>query len=986
METVSTPPARSSVAVAPLLPRLLTAPSAFLWIWVLPIAVLLLLNFRAYGIVKGDMTEDQLGRALLLGLGGLGNALIGLILFAISRLGSGRPSTTAWTGIAAIVVQVAYLWWATNWASDVIPRTWIYPQDRFVFCQFTFAMMPLFWGVLLLASTPLSGNSGRMLLVSLGVAAGAPLLLFLLAQILGRIAQTFTLRWLGTAVFITIIVVLGVLMFVGIVGALLYAFRALRRWEMEMERIAVLVFALVLPVCGLLLNRQIPFPVSFQATEVYIITAANALVMAFASFQASRRPTLSFALLWATLPFSLYFFLTFLPYTPLSIIAIIAFGSGFLILTPTVLFVLHLLLLNRARVSPHFGGGVLRRVVIAVLSFAVLPSFFVVRGLADKTALHAALDYVYAPEVKAGDVSFHSSLANLSRALRSHRDYKDGIYYPMLSDFYSWLVFDGLVLPDDKLGRLEEIFLGGKDTTTSTDPVRQHSGFGGGSVRRRTQMGKIARMPQTVDVAAVTARVHPAGEENSVVTIALTLRNHGASPAEFVQELPLPSGVFVNGFRLSVNGALVPGRIFEKKTALWVYSMIRDIERRDPGILFYNAADQLQLKVFPVAPDREQPTTVEIDFLVPVRVASTESLTGLADAAEMLRALGRLSRPQVAREELRVALAGIPPGSLPDVKREAYLEVIVDRSAGNGFDGDLGPALNSLRKKFPAVHSARVSLANYEVADLVKPLTSLDELIAAPPANYRAKLPKAGGFYADLAIACALRRHRDLDLESNDAGVPLPAWPIFVILSRHAQTRLMESSLVDAWAEIVPTVQLEEIGSDGSAVTHRAPERAAAPLVRLGRSIRPFVPHRFVHFDSGEKTLPEFFSPSKGNWLPLEGMSLQPASTPWAQAMALQSRQADYAKALGRGAEDLSAVVKASRESGVLIPSTTFIVVERAAQWRLLELSERTKLGQNTALDFLETPAPPSMWIAAAFALWLAARRRWNAGRRTRSA
>jgi hypothetical protein len=35
----------------PLLPALFTRPSAHLWFWALPIALLLLLSFRGYGVV-----------------------------------------------------------------------------------------------------------------------------------------------------------------------------------------------------------------------------------------------------------------------------------------------------------------------------------------------------------------------------------------------------------------------------------------------------------------------------------------------------------------------------------------------------------------------------------------------------------------------------------------------------------------------------------------------------------------------------------------------------------------------------------------------------------------------------------------------------------------------------------------------------------------------------------------------------------------------
>ena len=175
-------------------------------------------------------------------------------------------------------------------------------------------------------------------------------------------------------------------------------------------------------------------------------------------------------------------------------------------------------------------------------------------------------------------------------------------------------------MPDEKLGRLEKVFFGTTGSTQNRDFVRSQNGsLFGRSVRDRARMPRATPPLRTVEVSRLDARVLPAGDANAVFTLALTLHNTGPQAAEYRQTLPLPSGVFVSGFRLHINGTPVPGRIFEKKTALWVYTMIRDSERRDPGLLVYNKPDELELRVFPVPPGK--PATVEIDFLIPASLA-----------------------------------------------------------------------------------------------------------------------------------------------------------------------------------------------------------------------------------------------------------------------------------------------------------------------------------------------------------------------------
>jgi len=452
---------------------------------------------------------------------------------------------------------------------------WIYPPERFLFNQFAFAMIPLFLGVLRIACAKPMRKAAGDLAISAVLACGAPVALYIGLNML---------HWLDhglgshTAVILaTTVILLSLAMFAGIIRSLMLALRFARDRGPVVERVAIVLVALALPVSGLLLNRTIPFPADFQAWEVYGLTLANAAILLFASWRHARQPRLSFGLLCLTLPFSLYFFIVFLPYTPLSILAVVLMGAGFLVLAPTFLFTLHLHLFNKARCEAGRGWSGTRMAVSGLLCFLVVPAFFTLRGLADKEALNAALDYLFTPVVKSGDTRYPASLSNLRRALNSHRNYKNGVYYPLLSDYYSWLVFDDLILPDDKLARLEKAFLGTTGLTENHDLLRSRNGslFGGRSVRDRARMPRATPPPRTVEVSGLDVRVSPVGDTDGVFTLVMTLRNTGSQAAEYRRTLPLPAGVFVNGFRLHINGTPVPGRIFEKKTALWVYAMSR---------------------------------------------------------------------------------------------------------------------------------------------------------------------------------------------------------------------------------------------------------------------------------------------------------------------------------------------------------------------------------------------------------------------------
>lgn len=990
MEIAAATSADSRPVPAPLLPTPLLAPAAVLWLWVLPVAILGLLNLHGYWLVGSELNEQQRGSALLLGWAGLANLLAGAGVFYLIRFpqrGSGLPSVDhpAW-GVPAVLVQVGYLWLAaSNLAEGMLPpniTAWIYPESRFMFNQFTFCMLPAFHGILRLAGARAPKTSARTLGINLGLAVGGPIVLYLVFSVASSLGSGRSFSW-APYFFATLIIVAGIVMFFGVLRVLLVALRFARSWHVTAERWAVVIFALALPFAGLALNRAIPFPVDFQALEVYVLTTANAFVMLFAVWQGASRPRLSWFLLCATLPFSLYFFVVFLPFTPLSVLAVIALGTGFLVLTPTLLFGLQLHLLASA--WRHAGGAAARRSLLlgGALCVMILPAFFTVRGLADKAALNAALDYLYEPAVPAGDVTFGSSLTNLRRAVNSHRSYKAGLYYPLLSDYYAWLVFDNLVLPDSKLAEIERTFFGAPQADGKIDPFRQDRGvWSRGHAGARMRPPRVREVPQTVDVSEPLMRTAPADTHSMTVTLTTTLKNTGPVAAEHVTALNLPAGVFVSGFRLQVGETFVPGRIFEKKTALWVYTMIRDAESRDPGLLFYKAPTELELRVFPILPGK--PVTVEIDFLVPGNVAAADLTPTGQTLNTLLAALGRTMHPSSARSSSGdVVVAGLENKKLPVAHRESYLHLIIDRSAKNGFEGDLAAIVPALRAKFPEAKRVRVTAANFEVTTISPALTTWETLPPITAAELRHTLPLSGGLALDLALAHAVRMHRDSDLERNSPD-GVPPQPVFVVLGRGATSKPVELPLASAWADLLPGLELAEFGADGSFAWLRH-DNAARPnvLLRAGNSIRPLVANRLVRF---AENLPgagmQYWDETVSAWRRVRGEVASADDSAWGRAAGLQLRQQDRDRDPRGSAIDRRGLIKASRESGTLIASASYIVVENQAQWKMLETGERQKLGQNQALDFVETPAPPALWVAIAFVAWLAFRRKFHRARR----
>ncbi|GAF81069.1 unnamed protein product, partial [marine sediment metagenome] len=117
-------------------------------------------------------------------------------------------------------------------------------------------------------------------------------------------------------------------------------------------------------------------------------------------------------------------------------------------------------------------------------------------------------------------------------------------------------------------------------------------------------------------------------QEGEFITakIQLTLRNRGGRQSEFVSDIQLGPGVMVSGYSLDVEGKKVKGHIFEKKAAMWIYHMIRDVTRRDPGLLIYKSESLLKLSVFPF--DNNQQRLTGIELIYPAGMKSSVRISG----------------------------------------------------------------------------------------------------------------------------------------------------------------------------------------------------------------------------------------------------------------------------------------------------------------------------------------------------------------------
>ncbi len=656
-------------------------------------------------------------------------------------------------------------------------------------------------------------------------------------------------------------------------------------------------------------------------------------------------------------PFTLYFFILFLPFLPLSIPAMIVVGSGFLILAPTLLFVVHArsLVVEGSAVAAKLGG--LRALGLLFAALLILPVGYAGRALLHRHALNQAIQAVYQPDYAVADEGLDTGRA--LAALERLRDMKDGIYAPLLSEIYDTIVFDGMVLPDYKMNEMLRIL----GVNPLKEPPRSRTfeffGFNRNTRNRRADWSRAREVPRNIvlshtEVHSVTNGIMVESE------LVLSMTNRGEGDAEFLSAVNVPDGVAVSGYWLDVEGERVEGRIFDRKTALWVFHMIRDRTRRDPGMIHFVGDDLMELRVFPFSAG--QTRTCGLKLLYPRGLAVSVQIgdrtvtcsegagTGLVEAGPGLL---------------------VPPGSaLPSVSRARYLHILVDVSKeATDFLPDVEAQIRDLLSRAPEVQGLRIDLVNHASTPVSDKLLDAASWPAALKEAMQATRPTSG-FWPQRAINHAVYQHQ----HSKDN---LMLAPSIVILSGKPVTWREKDFL----PEHAPDITVDTYD------TYRSRGALAVVVLRRGGQMAWLDPERggFAVIDDDGPV--EAYDPASATWLPVApDVHLLPDSryARWAGLRVLENTMASQPAA----ADPLrTQALEISRENNVLSRHTAFIVVENSAQWKMMERKEKDSLKANQALEFDEfqekhvTPEP-STWLMIALLLPFAAYR-WRRSRRT---
>ncbi|MHC4735835.1 MAG: MSEP-CTERM sorting domain-containing protein [Planctomycetota bacterium] len=949
----------------PLIADKFTKPLFLLWVMVLPQIVLALINFSSWRLVSGEMSPAQKRLAYLVFAFEAVILIAGIL--AITVFQYLKRSLNLIACLFLFLIHIAYLWIITAWLHKLLPQsvtTWILPPNEVLYYQYILMMPVIFYTGLRLSCFKLPVHRVIDVLITVATLILVPLCSYLLLNVLNSFfwdldipTLILTILFIGATV-ITMMAFLRVLTFIYI-------------WLNEFKAghlFLLLAVGLIAPLGGLVTNIAIPFPCDFQSVSVYVLAVINGLVLLIAFRHGSKKEAFAWVVRCLMYPFSLYFFLVFLPFLPLSLFAMIAFGSGFLILAPTALFIVHTrkIVDEGKRVANLLGPKI--TLLLFVVAFAVIPAIITVEALLDRHALMRAVDVVYNPDYQKAKIEIKPE--SVKRSLLKLRDKKDGIFLPFISSFYNKVVFNGMVLPDHKMNDMYLMFCG-EEMPKGESPVR----FGLG--RRLSFRGRPVRMPErNVEITDIEIEERQDGEFITA-DIQLALTNKGAGQSEFVSNIQLGQGVMVSGYWLNVDGKKVNGHIFEKKAAMWVYHMIRDVTRRDPGLLIYKPGNLLKLSVFPF--DKDQQRLTGIELIYPAAMDPFVKIGGriLKISSNTDQKQEKILLIKTSQNNTSVILPNKILDTLPSVQRRPYLHFIVDSSANaeKSFNS-FGKRMTQIAADFGYATQCRITLANYESFDITDGTVSTIEIdrimkkAAEKSPNFK------GAFCYERAIKQKLLNFNSTALTNVRNKLTVP---VFVVIMA-ADTKAVSISDMSSFERFVPDMGKYYIAShDGKLLVNKFSDKESVeseieipiPVVLLGcGDSTPVVVKKsgwaFVDFPGGDDVL-KVYEPEDMSFTNIENFTVLNSDIVYAQGLAAWQKYRKTVYSPYTINDQLPDIVKMSGDCGVMTPVTSYIVLENTAQLEMLKRKEKQGLSSNQALDFdefLESPAPSVIFLA----------------------
>ncbi len=906
------------------------------WLFIintLPLVVLYLLFFGQFNIIKTLLEESsiQLWKSFGFSLGVL--VLLNFV-YAI-YLTLKKKNVSVWFGLIALFCYIPFIYLYGYHLDKIIPSSvpqWMVSGNIFLYVG-TFLMPTLAYSLFILVFHFTPENKEHKAWMSFLFAIGTPIAGYLFTQILLPLWQPFNRDFNVHAIVILVITATLVFLFFLIRSVFILATKKAEVWK-KFQLVWKIPIAIVLPLIGLAVNNGLLFNDfgasnsgifgAFNNAWFYILAIVNGIMVCLPNLENKLYRFLLFIGRSTTFAYTFYFFLVFLPFLPLSVIAIIVIGTGFLMLSPLLLFVIHIneLAKDYTYLKAQFSKSLI--IGISLLGFLVIPIFITTTYLKDKLVLNETLSYLYSPDYsKQYDID-KVSLQTTLNIIKNHKNHRDGILgngVPYLSSYFNWLVMDNLTLSYSKINTIEKIFFGKTFFELRPENTRNNN----------AQISNISTK-STYDKSQNAWK--------SWVDLEITNKSKNAWFSEYSTIIDLPEGCWISDYYLYIGDIKELGILAEKKSAMWIFSQIRN-KNRDPGILHYLTGNKVAFRIFPFTKDEVRKTGIEFLHKEPITLNIDNNLIELGNEEETIF--------ETIETENVTYISAQQKQKLNAVKRKPYFHFLVDISKNKKSNStDFIKRIEGvLAKNKPLSENAKISFVNSYVNTF--PMTIVNSSLK-PKENWKEYYQAQtfeGGFYLGRAIRTTL---------FNTYQNKSKTYPVIVVVTDSIQNAVLNNDFADLKFTFPESNLFFNLDQNGNLREHSLVKK---PLEELPEKKRECMwcetVLEYILPDNSIAYLPNNNEPS----IILNRDIFEVSETDikeknWQSALIMHGQWNSQILHPENSDQEWLNLVKYSFISKIMMPVTSYLVVENEAQKAMLKKKQKQVLSGNKSLDLGE--------------------------------
>ncbi|MEP1489719.1 MAG: MSEP-CTERM sorting domain-containing protein [Algibacter sp.] len=890
-------------------------PKWLILIHALPAALLFFIYYGEFNIIKSLLEEETL--ELWYNFGGtlflLSIIHVSYMLFCIVQ----KKELSLYYALTALPIYSTYLYVYSHYSYKLIPRSiprWMLSRNTDIYLG-TFLMptlaFALFIIVIKLTSMEKNQKAWKSFLLSLSV----PLIAYIFAQLILPLWKPVSYKFEKHVFIILGVIAIVLFLFFLIRSIYILSINKGEKWK-HLYLASKFAIGIICPLIGLGLSHNINGPFGdFSSPWFFGIALANGILMCLPPFEDTRHRLLLYIGRCITFSFSFYFFIVFLPFLPLSVVAIIAIGIGILMLSPLALFIIHIQELSRdySFLKNHFSKKTL--ITIAIIGFIIIPSALTLSYKNDRTVLHDTLDYVYAPDY-AKDYNINKKSLKKTIAVVSQNRSRNSSFFmssqtPYLAPYFNWLVLDNLTLSNAKIKTIESIFF-------KSEPFK---------IRPERLRNKGVELS---NISSNSTYNEDDKSWTSWIDLEITNANENNFTSEYATTINLPNGCWINNYYLYVGDKKEMGILAEKKSAMWIFSQIRNINR-DPGLLHYLTGNKVSFRVFPFAKNEIRKTGIQFIHKDPVTITIDDHKLVLGE-----------EKTATVKTEMNAPVAYISAKEKEDlqkVKRTPYYHFIVDTSKGKDSitDDYIKTVRAFLGRNDLKAKNAKLSFTNTYTATQDFKDDWTNDLKAQ---NFE------GGFYLERAIKKTL-----FNVYTN----PSDSYPIIIVVTDNMLDAIVSKNFADFKITYPESHLFYHLNTLGYLASHN-----------LDKNPKHFIKdNTTIAFNNDVLAWPNTNNP-KG-YLPnnnqpsiilnVLNFELNPnsiASSNWNTGLQMQGKWLSgilYPKA---AESNWNNAVEMSFNSRIMTPLTSYIVVETEAQKAVLLKKQKELLAGKKSLDLNE--------------------------------